>query len=160
MLFGLLHKHLPSRELLVLDEAHLLEMEVVRFRGLSISQKKWRKYISDLKLRGGYDVQGWVKELEQLREKMSELLGKIGDQELLVEASQDLEKLEITLESLSTNPDNWLVSDIKIEGKEIARAELKPLDVAPYCKDLFQNNNRTLMMSATILDTDTFCRRS
>jgi ATP-dependent DNA helicase DinG len=158
MLFGLLHKRLPSRELLVLDEAHLLEMEVVRFRGLSISQKKWRKYISDLKLRGGYDVQGWVKELEQLREKTSELLGKIGDQELLVEASQDLEKLEIALESLSTNPDNWLVSNIKIEGKEITRAELKPLDVAPYCKDLFQNNNRTLMMSATILDTDTFCR--
>jgi Rad3-related DNA helicase len=42
---ALIHKNLPSRELLVLDEAHLLEMELVRFRGISISKKKWRKYI-------------------------------------------------------------------------------------------------------------------
>jgi len=33
-------KVFPSRELLVLDEAHLLETEIVRFRGLTISKKK------------------------------------------------------------------------------------------------------------------------
>ncbi|MGA8085472.1 MAG: hypothetical protein WB988_26745 [Candidatus Nitrosopolaris sp.] len=40
-----LNKNLPSRDLLVLDEAHLLETEVVKFRVISISEKKWRKYI-------------------------------------------------------------------------------------------------------------------
>src|SRR5215831_19843914 len=38
-------KVLPSRELLVLDEAHLLETEIVRFRGLTISKRRWIKYI-------------------------------------------------------------------------------------------------------------------
>ncbi|MDQ3984124.1 MAG: hypothetical protein M3222_03100 [Thermoproteota archaeon] len=38
-------KIITPRELLVLDEGHLLETEVVKFRGLSISKKRWRRYI-------------------------------------------------------------------------------------------------------------------
>ena len=34
----------------------------------------------------------------------------------------------------------------------------KPLNVAPYCKKLFEQCDVTLIMSATILDFDTFCR--
>jgi hypothetical protein len=45
------------------------------------------------------------------------------------------------------------VSEVKKEGREVARIELKPLDVSPYCKDVF----KTLLMSATILDIETFC---
>jgi Rad3-related DNA helicase len=36
---------MQQRDLLVLDEAHLLETEIVKFRGLSISKKRWRRYI-------------------------------------------------------------------------------------------------------------------
>jgi ATP-dependent DNA helicase DinG len=38
---GLANKKLPSRELLIFDEAYLLETEVVRFREIAISRKKW-----------------------------------------------------------------------------------------------------------------------
>jgi Rad3-related DNA helicase len=62
MFLAIMNKNLPSRELLVLDEAHLLETELVRFRGISISEKKWRKYIPDLKIENhGYDIREWVK---------------------------------------------------------------------------------------------------
>jgi ATP-dependent DNA helicase DinG len=37
-------KVLPSRDLLILDEAHLLETEIVKFRGLSISKKMEKIY--------------------------------------------------------------------------------------------------------------------
>jgi Rad3-related DNA helicase len=52
---------MQQRDLLVLDEAHLLETEIVKFRGLSISKKRWRRYIHDLKMIDyGYDMQGWL----------------------------------------------------------------------------------------------------
>ena len=37
----LMNKKLPSRELLIFDEAHLLETEVVKFRGVAISIHLW-----------------------------------------------------------------------------------------------------------------------
>src|SRR5919109_1539527 len=52
---------MQQRELLVLDEAHLLETEIVKFRGLSISKKRWRRYIHDFKMIDhGYDMNGWL----------------------------------------------------------------------------------------------------
>jgi ATP-dependent DNA helicase DinG len=36
-------KSLPERDLLVLDEGHLLETEIVKFRGLTISKRRWRR---------------------------------------------------------------------------------------------------------------------
>ena len=40
---------LPSRELLILDEAHLLETEIVGFTGISIS-KRWKRYLPNFKI--------------------------------------------------------------------------------------------------------------
>lgn len=56
-----------QRDLLVLDEAHLLETEIVKFRGLSISKKRWRRYIHDFKMLDyGYDMHGWLEFLINL----------------------------------------------------------------------------------------------
>ncbi|MGA9154641.1 MAG: hypothetical protein WBZ36_29005, partial [Candidatus Nitrosopolaris sp.] len=64
---GLVNNKLPSRELLVFDEAHLLETEIVRFREIAISRRKWRRYIPDLRIDNhGYDVEGWVGFLDKL----------------------------------------------------------------------------------------------
>ena len=72
MFLAIMNENLPSRELLILDEAHLLETELVRFRGISISKKKWRKYIPDLKIENhGYDIRGWVDFLVRLKQTMS-----------------------------------------------------------------------------------------
>lgn len=40
----------------------------------------------------------------------------------------------------------------------IPEVELKPLDIAPYCKDVFDRCSKTLVMSATILNSEAFCR--
>jgi ATP-dependent DNA helicase DinG len=67
---------MQQRELLVLDEAHLIETEIVKFRGLSISKKRWRRYIHDFKMVDhGFDLNGWVDFLIDLEETMLRLIG-------------------------------------------------------------------------------------
>jgi ATP-dependent DNA helicase DinG len=70
-------KNLLPRELLVLDEGHLLETELVKFRGLIITKKRWKRYISDLKLIdfGFDDIKRWIDFLIELESKMFNLLG-------------------------------------------------------------------------------------
>ena len=152
-------KKLPSRELLILDESHMLETEIVKFREIAISRRKWRKYIPDLKIDNhDYDVEGWVDFLDKLRDMLLEVKIPVENKEILIEAKEDIEKLELTIDGISLSPDNWIVSEIKLEGYEVVKVDLKPLDVSPYCKSVFTKCNKSLMMSATILDSDTFCR--
>ena len=70
-------KSLPERELLVLDEGHLLETEIVKFRGLTISKRRWKRYIHDLKIIDyGYDdIEKWIDFLIELETKMLTLTG-------------------------------------------------------------------------------------
>ena len=67
---------MQQRDLLVLDEAHLLETEIVKFRGLSISKKRWRRYIHDFKMIDhGYDMNGWLEFLINLERTILVLIG-------------------------------------------------------------------------------------
>ena len=70
-------KNLPERELLVLDEGHLLETEIVKFRGLTISKKRWKRYTHDFKIIDyGYDdVENWIDFLIELETKILTLTG-------------------------------------------------------------------------------------
>jgi Rad3-related DNA helicase len=70
-------KSLPQRELLVLDEGHLLETEIVKFRGLTISKRRWKRYIRDFKIIDyGYDdIKNWINFLIELETRMLALTG-------------------------------------------------------------------------------------
>jgi ATP-dependent DNA helicase DinG len=70
-------KSLPEREILVLDEGHLLETEIVKFRGLTISKRRWTRYLHDFKIVDyGYDdIEKWVSFLIELETKMLILTG-------------------------------------------------------------------------------------
>ena len=104
----------------------------------------------------GYDdIVKWIDFLD-LRERMIDLRGKVGE-ELAIEAMRDIEKLTEAIDNIHSNPKNWIVSEIKKHGYEVIGVELKPLDVSPYCKSVFELCDKTLMMSATILDKDAFC---
>lgn len=79
------------------------------------------------------------------------------DSELVTEAKMDAEKLSQVVADIRLNKNNWIVSNIKKEGHEITRVELKPVNISPYCGEIFSKCDKTLMMSATILDKDAFC---
>jgi ATP-dependent DNA helicase DinG len=84
---------------------------------------------------------------------MIDLRGKLSE-ELAIEAMKDIEKLTEVIHNI---PKNWIVSEIKKLGYEVIGVELKPLDVSPYCKHVFEQYDKILMMSGTILDKDAFC---
>ena len=223
-------KSLPERELLVLDEGHLLETEIVKFRGLTISKRRWKRYIPDLKIIDyGYDdIENWIDFLIEVETKMLGLTGNssfteslamerkvkynygkgkvssleghkrnnnnnnkkkivsasdlfdsdeeiaqkytddesisrkstaanLGD-ELAIDALRDIERLTRTINNILANQKNWIVSEIKKENYEVVRVELKPLDISTNCKSIFEKCSKTLIMSATILDYQVFCR--
>jgi ATP-dependent DNA helicase DinG len=76
------NKRLSERELLVLDEGHLLETEIVKFRGLSISKRRWKRYIGNFNIADyGYDsIERWIDFLIGLETK---LLYSIGNEPLV-----------------------------------------------------------------------------
>jgi ATP-dependent DNA helicase DinG len=220
-------KTLYPRELLVLDEGHLLESEIVKFRGLSVSKRRWKRYIQNLELIDyGYDdLEKWIEFLIELETNMLSLIGntpliellalqrkfrhnrhegavkgergskltpeskkkrmmtsasdlyesdeaiaqqyqegisKISSanisEELAADATRDTERLTTTINSILSNPRNWIVSDIKKENYEVVKIELKPLDISPYCRPVFEKCSKVLIMSATILNPKAFCR--
>jgi Rad3-related DNA helicase len=70
-------KSLPERELLILDEGHLLQTEIVKFRGLTISKKRWKRYIHDLDIidYGYEDIENWIDFLIKLETKLLAVTG-------------------------------------------------------------------------------------
>lgn len=210
-------KSLPEKDLLVLDEGHLLETEIVKYRGLTISKRRWKRYIHHLKIIDyGYDdIERWIDFLIELETEMLTLTGNseliesfsierrvkynyngkssskgrknkktisaselfdsdqeiaekydaasqgsvssLGD-ELAVDAIRDTERLTRTINNILANPTNWIVSEITKEIYEVVKVELKPLDISPHCKAVFEKCSKTLIMSATILNYKAFCR--
>lgn len=218
---------ISERELLVLDEGHLLETEIVKFRGLSISKRRWKRYIANLEIIDyGYDdIERWIDFLIDLESKMlvatdnssavqllalerkikynycNEDVKKISrtnrenkkkiisaseifdsdyeiekkyafdennisknpsknlGEELAVDAIKDTERLTRTINSILSNPKNWIISDIKKDNNyRVEKVELKPLDIASYCKSIFEKGSKVLIMSATILNNKAFCK--
>jgi hypothetical protein len=58
-----------------------------------------------------YDIIWWLEFIESLKEKLLDVKTKIprDNKELLVDAQQDIEKLDSTIESISSNTSNWMV---------------------------------------------------
>lgn len=219
-----------ERELLVLDEGHLLETEIVKFRGLSISKRRWKRYIPNLEIIDcGYDdIERWIGFLIDLEAKMLVATGNssavellalersikynysddddgrrttartnrdnkkkiisaseifdsdfeiekkyafddenavskksaknLGGEELAVDAIKDTERLTRTINSILSNPKNWIISYIKKDNYKVEKVELKPLDISSYCKAIFEKGAKVLIMSATILNKKAFCK--
>jgi ATP-dependent DNA helicase DinG len=97
------------------------------------------------------------KEIDEKYDTYSFRGSSIGE-ELAVELMRDIIGLTKAINNILSNPKNWIVSKIKKEDHEVIGVELKPLDLSPYCQDVFKKCNKTLMMSATILDSKAFCR--
>ena len=216
------NKRLSEKELLVLDEGHLLETEIVKFRGLSISKKRWKRYLGNFDMVDyGYDsVERWINFLIDLETNMLSAIGsdslaslldterkikfdyyrsrntlsenqyhkkrivsaaelfesdediarKYADaeiaskdiktlgEEITVDAIKDTERLTRTINSILANPKNWIISDIKKDKYKVEKVELKPLDISPYCKAIFEKGYKALIMSATILNYKAYCK--
>jgi Rad3-related DNA helicase len=201
----------PTRPLLILDEAHELPSEVLKFQSFFVSKIKWQKYLGQdfqIPLLGIDDIRGWIEfliglkesvskrlmlskvasdiadierkivqrqfdqlpvqgidmKIEQLREMLKPLNEQIQSSKrfknLAGEPKEDITKLHSTISQLLSEPLNWIVTDIRFDAvrRTVAKVEFKPLNVSKKCRGVFEKGRKVLMISATILDTDTFCR--
>ena len=162
-------KKIGTRKLLVLDEGHQIENQLIEDVGISITKKTLQKYIATDLLeytKFTYDDDigtTWLKLLESLSSQLDKSIADIATSEIKIDAKQYLQRLEDTVDAMTEDPKNWIVSEIiyddedngnKINidrNRKVTKVTFKPLNVAPYCKKLFEQCDTTLIMSATIL---------
>jgi ATP-dependent DNA helicase DinG len=166
--------NIGKRKLLVLDEGHQIENQLIDDIGITISKKTLQKYIQTDLLeytKFTYDdniENAWLKLLRNLYSQIDKSIANIETSEIKIDAKLYLQRLGDAVHAMTENPKNWIVSEIMYDddrnntnvnrNRKVTKVTFKPLDVAPYCKKLFEKCDVTLIMSATILDFDTFCR--
>jgi ATP-dependent DNA helicase DinG len=166
---------ITPRELLVLDEAHNTEAECSKFIEITVSEKfskqmlklDWPEQLTDAA------VIKWIRETYEpiLRIKIikaEETIKKLNLKDKLAEfkvLSSQIEmldkhacKIRRFLELWSN--ENWVMNIIPPQNeKSMRKLEFKPVDVSPYSNEmLFKFGKHVLMMSATIVNQDIFCK--
>lgn len=168
-------KKLEPRQLLVIDECHNVESSFGKFIEVTFSEKFARDVLK-CKVppnNGQQTVFEWIKKTYQ--PKLTRYLAKL--EKMLHsrfnsgmagfgEYSKQYEMLDKHVCKVnrfinSYDPENWIMNLIPPPASRRGgrRFEFKPIDVAGYGHDmLYRFGDRVLMMSATVVDRDVFCR--
>ena len=166
---------LVPKNVLVVDEAHNCDMELSKFIELAVTERfakhalklymphiktqaqafKWVRDIYEPKL------SNHLKHAEKMVEKYVGLKEKIKEFSNLAKKFELLDKHACKLRRFLKiyDKDNWIVNIVPADGKSGRRLEFKPIDVSSHTEEmLFKHGAKILMMSATILDKDAFCK--
>lgn len=168
-------KQLKNRKTLVIDEAHNIENELGNFVEITFSTR-FAKDILKCKRQPQSDTQQdvfkWLKStyrpalVKHTKTIEAAIQSKVFDNNIVTfsELSKQYEmldkhtcKISRFLESYDT--DNWVMNTVLPVGKAGKRYEFKPVDVSSFAYDsLFKYGEKVLLMSATIVDKETYCK--
>ncbi len=156
------HAFVPST-LLVIDEAHQIEAKYLNFMEFTLSNKKYPMY----KFSNATTVKDATKFIDVVYndylEQIKDLNGKQKDYDLTEQEVRDLDEAKeavrrIWLCKSKLNSGAEYVVDFK-DRKEYQTLTFRPIDVGSYAKEhLFSYGSKVLMLSATIIDKNYFCR--
>jgi len=166
---------LEPRALLVVDECHNTETELGKFVEVTFSEKFARDVLKCKvpKLDSQSAVFEWIragykKSLNKYAKDLDKNLAKLsGDIEGYGEFSKQAEMLEKHIGKVEQfievyRDDNWVMNiAYPQEGNRrgARKFEFKPIDVGPYSTSVFfKSGARVLLMSATVVDKDVFCK--
>lgn len=169
-------KQLKPRSLLVIDECHNVENELGKFVEVTFSERFAKTVLSCKvpKLEMPEQVFEWIKTTykKALTRHMSDIQKRLSAHfegnvpEGLSDDSKKFEMLDKHLCKVNRfidtyNPDNWVMNPVKTPNDEKRggrKFEFKPVDVSSFGYDhLYKFGSRIVMMSATVVDKDTFC---
>lgn len=166
-------KQLDPRSLLVIDECHNVEAEIGKFVEVSFSERFARSLGCRMpRSETVQSVLAWIKGpyKKAVQKAMSELEQKLaaqfsaGPTTGLSEPSKRYEMLDkhlckVNRFIMTYDPNNWVMNPVKGDAKTGRKFEFKPVDVSSYGHEcLYRFGSRVLLMSATVVDCDAFCR--
>jgi len=159
-----LTRRFNPRDLLIIDEAHNIEPQILDFVSLSINDSMLQNHgIFIPQLDTALDYAAWFSEIK-FEEILRELIDLADTGENQKEAD-DLERLakkyEIFMHHLSRAGSEWVAEyNSKDEkGKTWRSLTLKPVYATDFAESLLLKfGTKVLLMSATILDVDVMCR--
>lgn len=168
------------RKLLVCDEAHDLEKQMVGSASFSLRRSMLKNYrvvdghgddaspaIPDMGLE---DAAAWrepTKEVKRALELFVDAYLADGTKQDRVASCKDaLESLEGFMEDLEAHPSNWVVSSVRKKatleegkgGSSVDEVIFQPLEIRAYTSMLFGAADTVLLMSATVFSKELFCR--
>jgi len=168
-------KKLTPRGLLIIDEAHNTEAELAKFISIVFSTKFANDVLNVKRPNQDDDdiIFKWVKQKYKpaLTKHIKTLLSTIesmnenSDMDKFSELSKKYESLDKHICKVNRFIDgydkkNWIMNVSAYEsGKNNKKYEFKPIDLSNDSDEtLFKFGERVLMLSATIVDNDVFCR--
>lgn len=170
-------KGIKPRDLLILDEAHTIEETLSSFIEITLSEKfskerlnlktfpkktddinaafTWikTKYHKALSARIKI-VKNMLNDDSDREEKVTSLSAFVKEYEIL---DKHICKVNRFIEQF--NDKNWALTFEDPQGKSLRKLIFKPIDVSIYSREkLFDFGTNVLMLSATIIDNETFCQ--
>jgi ATP-dependent DNA helicase DinG len=164
-------RDVPSRKLLVCDEGHELEKQIVGFAAFQLKKSILQIYHDELRPEENFviphkgldDPAAWLDVLAKVGDLLSEYL----DLHKEVDKMQDsvatcknlLDALESFMGNLKANSTNWVVNDVKMNSDlSVEEVTFQPLKVSNYTSQLFKIADKVLLMSATIFSEERLYR--
>ena len=164
-------RDVPSRKLLVCDEGHELEKQIVGFAAFQLKKSILQTYHGELRPEENFviphkgldDPAAWLDVLAKVGDLLSEYLDlhKEADkmQDSVAMCKNLLDALESFMDSLKANSANWVVNDVKMNSDlSVEEVTFQPLKVSDYTSQLFRIADRVLLMSATIFSEERLYR--
>jgi len=169
-------KQLQPRSLMIIDEAHNIESELGKFVEVTFSERFAKQLGCKVpKLNTPEDVITWIsgpykkavtKSMNELGKKLSVHFDNVATAGL-GDVSKKFEMLDKHLCKVNRfietyDPTNWIMNPVKTPANEARggrKFEFKPVDVSGFGHEhLYRFGSRVIMMSASIVDKDTFCK--
>lgn len=169
-------KSLTPRSLLVIDECHNIENELGKFIEVTFSEKFSKEVLKckfpifgqekpSINVAFNWVTKTYKPALVKHISKLEKSLRKEIKQGMAIfaEQSKQYEMLDKHICKINRfiekfNDKNWIINVIQTSAKSGKKIEFKPIDVSYYGDELlYQYGEKVLMLSATIVDKNTFC---
>nr|WP_276978110.1 helicase C-terminal domain-containing protein [Ferrimicrobium acidiphilum] len=169
---------LKKRKLVVCDEAHDLERQLVTSAAFTFRRSTLHAFTEvdgsavrkrDITVQdmGQENPSAWMPQIENAVKTFDTYLhAHLKDglfQEKVVSCRNALESMKGFLDDLKMRPHNWVVNSVKssvdtVGGASVDEVMFQSLDVSPYADVIFNKGETVMLMSATIFSKELFCR--
>lgn len=157
-----------KRKLMIFDEAHNIESQVMSLLTLEFNKKDLKNEISfelsdnDINQLKNGNSETWINFIKKIRlkyikekSKFAEIKTKKGVGKIYTLLSKRIDDFNNFIRYIEKEPDNWVI-DENIKFKSVY---IKPIRVDKFCERmLFKHGDVCLFLSATILDCDRFAK--